>query len=75
MEVFDPRQAHIEMLTNGRWAIFNPDGSRFELSVTYATRAAARRAHAGLRASAARAAKIEKEALRVINVAAENKFY
>lgn len=39
----DAKKAHIEMLANGRWAIFNPDGSRFDGN-TYASREAARRA-------------------------------
>lgn len=45
----DVRKAHIEMLASGRWAIINPDSSRFDGN-TYATRGAALRALAFLQA-------------------------
>lgn len=48
MEATDPGKAFVAMLANGRWAIFNPDGSRFEVQ-TYANRAAARKALLAMR--------------------------
>ncbi len=45
----DPKQAHVEQLSSGRWAIFNPDCSRFD-GKTFASKSAARRELIFLRA-------------------------
>ncbi len=47
----DPKQAHVEQLSSGRWAIFNPDCSRFD-GKTFASKSAARRELIFLRAGA-----------------------